>query len=185
MSLKQIETWFETLWKKLFGPKPKLAMLGDSLIANLATTNQQSTLPEPFKNAMNLGMHGDTTAQISTRIPKIPAGLPVLLEGGANNISLGSQDQVVPNYTAMLDALSSHRVILLGIVQWDETVAAAGSNAKISALNSQINALAIGRPNVVVATDAQALSMVGLTIDGEHPSPAGYIALVNKLLPLV
>jgi lysophospholipase L1-like esterase len=160
---------------------PDLVMIGDSIIANMAAG--QPMLPEPFKSAYNMGVHGETTTQIRARIGSIPKGTKmVLLEGGGNNFNLGNTSTIIDDYKAMLLAIpTSVHVIVLGIARVDDPV----FNAETAGINSLINGIAITRPNTVVATAAQNTSMSGLTIDGQHPTPAGYVALVNALLPLV
>jgi lysophospholipase L1-like esterase len=185
MSFKSIIDFFRNLWAKLFGPKPTLVMIGDSIIANLTTTDTQKLMRPPFNTALNLGVHGETTTQIRARIGTIPAGIPVLLEGFANNFSFGMEASIVPDFTAMLAALTpTNHVVLLGMCQVDGAPDT-GLNIKINDYNAQINAASAGYQNVTIAKDAQTVSMTGLTIDGEHPSTAGYIVLFNALAPVV
>ena len=158
---------------------PDFVMIGDSIIANMVAT--QPSLPEPFKSALNLGVHGDTSSQIRARIGTIPKGTKrVLIDGGGNNVAYPGV--IAADYAAMLAAIPlTTRVIVLGIARVEDP----SFNAQTVVINTQINLVAATRPNTVVASAAQNVSMVGLTIDGVHPTPAGYVVLINTLMPIL
>lgn len=168
-----------------------LAMLGDSIIAQIAP--HQAGMQVPFAGASNLGVSGNTVAQINARVSSIPAGAThIILEGGTNDLlGLGTDAGIIPGYTAMLNAIpSGKKVIIAGIPQVDESLMSANyllylNNAKIAAVNAQLVTLCTSYPNCVPATDLMNLSMVGKTTDGIHFNEAGRSAWVAALLPTV
>jgi len=168
------------------GVNKNFAMIGDSVISLMAPVQPQ--LPSPFDGAINLGVGGQTSTQIRLRIGTIPAGTPmVLLEGGINN--LGDPDAIVADYEAMLNTIpSTTQVFFLGIIHVDEAQLAKSipgsplTNAAITEVVVRINAICYRHSNCAPAIAAQMQSMDGLTIDGLHPSPAGYLAIANRVL---
>jgi lysophospholipase L1-like esterase len=164
------------------------AMLGDSIIAMMGT--YQPSLPAPFNTATNLGIGGQTSTQIANRIGSAVGSPMLLLEGGINN--LNDPDQIVADYTAMLNAIpATTTIFFLGIIQLDEAQIAAvigpGAspalhNSNVNAVDARLNALCATHPNCHVQTAAQTGSMVGLTQDGIHPNQAGYSAIVSRIL---
>jgi lysophospholipase L1-like esterase len=161
------------------------AMLGDSIIAMMG--QYQPSLPAPFNTATNLGIGGQTSTQIAARIGSAIGPPMLLLEGGINN--LNDPDQIVADYTAMLNAIPpTTTIFFLGIIQLDEgplpvNYAALNlSNAKVNAVDARLNDLCAAHPNCHVQTAAQTGSMVGLTQDGIHPNQAGYSAIVSRIL---
>jgi lysophospholipase L1-like esterase len=161
------------------------AMLGDSIIAMMG--QYQPSLPAPFNTATNLGIGGQTSTQIASRIGSAVGSPMLLLEGGINN--LNDPDQIVADYTGMLNAIPpTTTIFFLGIIQLDEgplpvNYAALNlSNAKVNAVDARLNALCATHPNCHVQIAAQTGSMVGLTQDGIHPNQAGYSAIVSRIL---
>jgi lysophospholipase L1-like esterase len=161
-------------------------MLGDSVISLMAPF--QPNLAAPFNTATNLGVGGQTSTQIASRVGTIPAGTALLLlEGGINN--LDSPDQIVADYAGMLDAIpSSISIFFLGIIQLDEAQLAITipgsnlSNAKVNAVVARINAVCATHPNCHPQTTAQTGSMAGFTLDGLHPNGSGYSTIVQRIL---
>jgi lysophospholipase L1-like esterase len=184
---KSIVAWL----KQLFSPA-KFAMIGDSIFANLVTTNTQGALPSPWNTALNLAVHGTTSAQIAASATKVPGSVKTLLiDGGGNDVFIAiasnimSQaviDSIYNNYASMINAIPrSTHVLLLGIAHIDEVINGPDATAQFALVNARLNTLGTIFPNVTVLTDAQNVSMVGLTIDGVHPSSAGYAALFAKI----
>lgn len=170
-----------------------LAMLGDSIVANMAP--YQPGMPIPLNGAANLGVSGNTVAQIAARVGSVPAGVThVLLEGGTNDlVGLGTDAGIIPGYTSILNAIAStKKVIVVGIPQVDEVALEAAhpgwtvylNNSKIAAVNAQIATLCASYSNCTVATAVMGLSMVGKTIDGIHPNAAGFAAITQALAPV-
>lgn len=168
-----------------------LAMLGDSIIAQMAP--HQAGMQIPFAGASNLGVSGNTVAQINARVGSIPAGAThVIIEGGTNDLlGLGTDAGIVPGYSAMLNAIpSTKKVIVAGIPQVDESLLSANylqylNNTKIAAVNAQLVTLCASYPNCTPASALMNLSMSGKTVDGIHLNAAGYSAYIANLVPLL
>lgn len=167
-------------------PASSFAMLGDSVISLMAPF--QPGLPTPFNTAVNLGVGGQTSTQIAARVGTIPAGTALLLlEGGINN--LGDPDQIVADYTMMLNGISPNvTIFFLGIIQLDEQQLAITipnsnlSNVKVNEVVARINAVCLTHPNCQPQIAAQKGSMTDLTQDGLHPNSAGYQAIASRIL---
>ena len=82
-----------------------LAMVGDSMVA-LEMLHQQ-----PGMQITNLGVSGNTVAQIAARMASVPSGAThVLIEGGTNDlVGLGTDAGVIPGYTEMLNGSPIHQ----------------------------------------------------------------------------
>lgn len=167
-------------------------MIGDSIIANMAAV--ESSMPAPFNTQQNLGVSGNTTAQILARIGTISASSThVVVEGGTNDlVGLGDASNIIPNYTSILSGISSSiKVILMGIPQVDEAqlnISHPGyidylNNAVITAMNLQLIKLCQSYTNCVPATGLMARTRVGLTSDGIHPISSESIEITRRLLP--
>lgn len=167
-------------------PNKNFVMIGDSIIEMMGQYQKQ--LPNPFDGAINLGVGGQSSTQIRSRIGTVPAGTPMLLlEGGINNID--SPDTIVQDYTAMLSSIPvTTGIFMVGILQVDEAQLAISipgapqNNAKISAIVSQLNALCAQHPNCHQMIATQTGSMTGLTLDGVHPNLSGYLAITSRVL---
>ncbi len=129
----------------------------------------------PFAGAANLGVSGNTVAQINARVGSIPSGAThVVIEGGTNDLlGLGTDAGIIPGYTAMLNAIpSSKKVIVAGIPQVDESLLSANylqylNNTKIAAVNAQLVTLCASYPNCSPAVGLMNLNMSGKTVDGD------------------
>lgn len=167
-------------------PNKNFVMIGDSIIEMMGQYQKQ--LPNPFDGAINLGVGGQSSTQIRSRIGTMPPGTPMLLlEGGINNID--SPDTIVQDYEAILATIPvTTGIFMVGIIQVDEAQLAISipgapqSNAKISAIVSRLNALCAQHPNCHQMIAAQTGSMTGLTLDGVHPNLSGYLAIASRVL---
>lgn len=171
-------------------PPSTLAFLGDSILQQM--TPVQPSLPDPFARATNLAISGYVVAQIGARVPSIPStATEVLIEGGVNNLLLGTASDIVPGYTAMLRSIPSDKqVILGGILPVDEAALRSDwpplvNNTKIGAINAQLVALCASFANCVSAKAVMAMDMTGKTVDGihlKHTTYAEWAALVETTL---
>ena len=104
----------------------------------------------------------------------------VLIEGGVNNLLLGTAPDIVPGYAAMLRAIpSDKKVILGGILPVDEAALRADwpplvNNAKIANINAQLVALCASFSNCTSAKSVMAMDMTGKTVDGIHLKHSTY-----------
>lgn len=172
-----------------FKASVSVAVIGDSIVANMSAV--AATQPAPFNTAQYLGVSGNTVAQIQARIGSISASAThVVIEGGTNDLfGLGSGSNIIPGYTAMLNALTPKRVIILGIPQTDAALLAANwpggvallTNANIAAYNAQLTTLCNSYPNCTVADRVMQMNMTGKTNDGIHPQNATYIEISTRL----
>lgn len=166
----------------------KVAMLGDSIIAQMVGV--QSAMPSPFTGATNLGVSGQTTAQIAARVGSIAASAThVMIEGGVNDYILNNSGAaIVAGYTTMLNAIpSTKRVILLGLPQVDEAVISPAdnlTNASINAANAQLITLCNSYPNCIPATAWMTMNRNGKTADGLHFTAASYQDFATAVLTL-
>lgn len=164
----------------------KVAMLGDSLIAQMVGV--QSAMPAFFPGATNLGVSGQTTAQIAARVSSIAASAThVMIEAGVNDFILnGSGAAIVSGYTTMLNAIpATQRVILLGLPQVDEAVINPAdnlTNASINAVNAQLITLCNSYPNCIPATAWMTMNRNGKTADGLHFTAASYQDFATAVL---
>lgn len=163
-----------------------VAMLGDSIISQMSGV--QAAMPSPFTGATNLGVSGQTTAQIAARVTSITASSThVMLEGGVNDFILNnSSTAIVPGFTTMLNAIpSTQRVILLGLPQVDEAVVNPANNltnARINAVNAQLITLCSSYPNCIPATAWMNMNRNGKTADGLHFTAASYQDFATAVL---
>lgn len=171
-----------------------VAIIGDSITSQMSP--RQGTFPVPFVAATNLGVSGNTTAQVLARVASIPASTThVVLQMGTNDlVGLGTDTTIIPNYTSMLNAIpSTMRVIILGILPVDEAQLAISnptyppylSNAKIHYQNTAITTLCNTYSNCVVASGIMAKNMSGKTADGIHPTASADIEIITAIMPLL
>jgi lysophospholipase L1-like esterase len=172
----------------------EVAMLGDSITAQMAP--RQGGFPFPFNSAANLGVGGNTAAQIASRVGSISAtATHVVIQAGTNDlVGLGTAVGVIPNYTSMLNAIpSTTTVIVIGILPVDEVAELAFNptyppflnNALIKIQNIEISKLCRTYSNCVVATGIMDKIMTGKTVDGIHPTAAADLEIINALMPLL
>jgi lysophospholipase L1-like esterase len=182
--------WYDPIANQ-FKTTISLSMIGDSIIANMAAT--QSGLPAPFTSAQNLGVSGNTVAQIQARIGTISAGADhIVIEAGTNDlVGLGDGSNIIPGYTAMLNSLAGTRqVIVAGIPNVDEAqldITHPGwkpflNNALIASYNTQLVTLCNSYANCSPATALMAMNMTGKTSDGIHPLSTAYTEFCALLL---
>jgi lysophospholipase L1-like esterase len=160
-------------------PPSTLAFLGDSILQQM--TPVQGSLPEPFSGATNLATSGYVVAQIRMKVPSIPGtATQVLIEGGVNDLFLGTASAIVPGYAAMLRSIPTDKqVVLAGILPVDEAalrsdLSALIDNARIAAINAQLVALCRAFANCVPASSAMSMNMTGKTVDGIHLKQTTY-----------
>ena len=172
-----------------------VTLIGDSITSQMAA--RQGTFPVPFVAATNLGVSGNTTAQVLARVASIPASTThVVLQMGTNDlVGLGSDALILTNYTAMLNAIPSTMVVIvLGILPVDDAALLAFygptyppylNNTQIHLQNTLISKLCNTYSNCVPASGIMAKSMVGKTSDGIHPTAVADIEIIKALLPLL
>jgi lysophospholipase L1-like esterase len=135
-----------------------------------------------------LGVSGTITSQILKTVSGITTNT-VIVEGGINNLVFGSGDQIILNYTYILQAIpSTKKVIVVGIIPIDEAQLRISrptdteTNAQIAAINAQLVALCKSFPNCTPALQVMSKSMTGLTVDGIHlTGAAAYQELLASL----
>ncbi|MGJ5032261.1 SGNH/GDSL hydrolase family protein [Bradyrhizobium sp. HKCCYLS2038] len=169
-----------------------VTLIGDSIIANMVPF--KASMPAPFNNHQNLGLSGDTMAQIRARIASVSASAThLVIEGGTNDlVGLNTTAGIIPNYTTIINAFApAMRVVVVGIPQVDEAaleIAHPGwslylNNQKIRDMNNSISELCRSITNCVPATSVMSRSMVGRAGDGIHPNGTESIERVRLLLP--
>jgi lysophospholipase L1-like esterase len=170
----------------------EVALLGDSIVAQMAP--RQAGFPAPFISAKNLGVSGETTAQILARVGSIPSTVThVILAAGTNDLlGLGTDAGIISGYTSILNAIpSTTTVIVFGILPVDESTMRSDwvpylNNAKIHQQNVLISNLCRTYSNCVVATGIMAKNMNGKTVDGIHPASADVnMEFIKLLMPLL
>jgi lysophospholipase L1-like esterase len=167
----------------------KVAMFGTSITQFMEPN--KATFPVPFNTATNHGVSGNTMAQIYARIGDLPSdSTHVILEGGTNDIvGLASDAGILPNYTAILNAIpGTMKVIVMGIPQVDESTMRTDyvsylTNAEIKRMNVLISDLCRTYSNCIPATGVMANPMVGKTYDGIHPTTEGQMEIIRRLRP--
>jgi lysophospholipase L1-like esterase len=171
-------------------PSPVSAcFLGDSVVSQMAGA---PNLAAPLNSASNLGVSGNTVAQIAARVGSIGSANTVFLEGGTNDaFGLSSWAGVVPGYKSILQSISQlKRVVIVGVPQVDEAqlVASWGAtatnvlnNANIASYNAQLAAYCSGWINCVIATQAMSMNMTGKTNDGIHLKSSAYAEWTTRI----
>lgn len=172
--------------------KPRIVMFGDSL-----------TEWGPWKNDsfdykfVNLGVGGNTTANLLNRIHQVKAVSPsaVYIMAGVNDIFTEiPQEQTIKNYADILDSLKSNefKVIVTSTLPLSSLNSKyVETNSKIQALNSRLRKLAVDRgveyydlAKELVLTDVFVLPN-NLTVDSVHLSTLAYskwvLSLTEKL----
>ena len=126
---------------ELFFPTNSLFFIGDSLIQNLDVSHI-----EPL--AVNLGIAGDTTVGILSRIPKyksVKKARAFVFEAGINDMGLGiaNDDAIASNYKKIFKALPPKPIFLLALFPVNEAINHEFSeyNQRILIINSQLAAL--------------------------------------------
>jgi lysophospholipase L1-like esterase len=131
----------------------------------------------------NCGVFGETTAAIAERLERCARGADVLVvQGGINDIARGeSVETAAANLRAMVRAGKrlGVRVALADVLPWNNGFA--GTAAQIVALNRKIAAIAAAEHarllpfNATLADRAHPARMrAAWTVEGDHPSIAGY-----------
>ena len=154
----------------------RLALVGDSIVAqtNASVTN----LPPPFPRLRFDGVSGDRVDQIAARVaPAFGAATDVFVQGGINDLLVGTGSRIVPGYRQILDGIPpTKRVIVVGIIQVDEVALAIAhpgwsprpTNSEIARVNTELTRLCRSYANCTPAIDAMAMTMAGKTADGIH-----------------
>lgn len=162
--------------------------LGDSLVANMAGA---PGLASPLSSTSNLGVSGNTVAQILARVGSV-TGNHVFVEGGTNDaFGLGTWSGVMSGYKSILQSIGqSKRVIVVGIPPIDETQLLATwgagtnnvlNNTNIASYNAQLASYCSGWVNCVIATQAMAMDMTGKTSDGIHIKAGNYAEWTSRI----
>ena len=152
----------------------RIAFMGDSI-------TQGWSLPR-----VNLGIHGQTTAQMVERFPQQVLGhgyQRVIILGGTNDVLLGiSPDITVANLSKMIDLADSGKVEpticeIPPIFRTDRDY-----NTQIEALNKRIAGLAAARHIKLVDYFDALDHHPGYSSDGVHMKRRGYLAMERALL---
>jgi lysophospholipase L1-like esterase len=138
----------------------------------------------------NCGVFGERTDQIAARLDVCSKGARYLvIQGGINDIAQGASiDEAADNIDSMIERGKQLglRVGVVEVLPWNNGYPSAAP--LISRLNTKIRAVARAR-HVPVSRWYSALEdpanpgrmKPALTIDGDHPSVAGYRLLASKL----
>ena len=172
-----------------------VTFLGDSITQQMS--GFQAGWTAPLNGASLLGVSGNTAAQIAARVGQVSGSAShVVIQAGTNDLfGLDNSTGIIPAYTAMLNALTpTKRVLVIGIppvdeaqllASWGSSGVAVLNNTRIASMNAQISTLCAGYLNCSTVPAAMSMNMSGKTTDGIHFQSSGYTQLVNAIMPLL
>ena len=170
-----------------------VTFLGDSIAGQMS--GSLGSLPVPLNGSSLLGVSGNTAAQVAARVGNVSGSAThVVIQAGANDLfGLNNESGILPAYTAMLNALTpTKRVLVVGVLPpdhvqlaltWGAGDAALLSAERVASVNARIATLCASYQNCTAVTAAMSMDMTGKTTDGIHFLTSGYQQLGAILMP--